>query len=288
MEVLLSLSYNTLDIIKETYPLLRKSCNVPILILDNGSEDGSQEWLIENMHRPDEDPPTLVYLSNVNTGYTKGCNILIEKSKIFDPDWFILCNSDIIAPDPNEYSELRETSLREGLDLSWVGDLVSPFVDNDNAWVVGCRQKKGDIVVHGGCVGSPPILPAFDIPYKVGEYEVLSQTLVPLKWRHRVGRGDEWNKIEKIDVVSFAVCGLRKEAIDTELLDERFFLYGSDYDYCLKCIRKHGKEVWYNGRVTLEHLVGESVRRADYTIQKRALNDLMLLQKEEKYYGSTD
>jgi hypothetical protein len=53
----------------------------------------------------------------------------------------------------------------------------------------------------------------------------------------------------------------RREAVDQAgLLDERFFMYFEDNDWCLR-IRRAGWKVVYNPRVSVAHLGGQSVAR---------------------------
>jgi hypothetical protein len=44
------------------------------------------------------------------------------------------------------------------------------------------------------------------------------------------------------------------------LLDERFFMYAEDLDFCYR-IKERGWQVWYNADVTVLHYKGESSRQ---------------------------
>jgi len=286
-EVALTLSFNTLGIIQETYPRLRESCEMPIYILDNGSTDGSAEWLRENMHRPDADVPTYVMCEEQNLGYTLGCNVLMEQAqRDFDPEWYVLLNSDIVAPGGAQATnadgsaalgvEAIVDSIPEPYDKSWIGEWLSPFDVRPEAWIVGCRLVLDDFVLHGGCIQSPGWRLRFcDQAQKVGRYEIVEQAVVaPTRMIHRIGFRDDWIRMEQVDWVTFAAVGIRKAALEAiGLLDESYFLYCSDSEYCLRA-REAGGDVWYNGEVTLEHLHQKSVEKADSDVVEAGVRDM--------------
>jgi len=291
-EVVCTLSYNTLGIIQETYPRMRASCNVPLYILDNGSVDGSAEWLRENMHRPDADPPTIVITEEQNLGYTMGCNVLMEQARRdYDPEWFVLLNSDIVAPGGPQTVDadgvptgMRANAIPEPYDKSWIGEWLSPFEVKPDAWIVGCRLILDDFVLHGGCVRSPAWRLRFcDNLHSVGtsEYEVIEQAVVaPTRMVHRIGFRDDWIRIEMVDWVTFAAVGIRKAAIEAiGLMDESYFLYCSDSEYCLR-VYEAGGDVWYNGEITLEHLLQQSVEKADREVVEAGLADMWRFYQE--------
>ena len=292
-EVVCSLSYNTLGIIQETYPRMRESCNVPLFILDNGSKDGSAEWLLENMHDPNADVPTIVICEDLNLGYTKGCNVLMEYAqREHDPEWFVLLNSDIVAPGGTQATdaagntvsglEARVDSILDGYDKSWIGEWLSPFEDKSNAWIVGSRLILGDFVLHGGCVRSPGWRLRFcDQAHSIGKYEIVEQGMTaPTRMVHRIGFREDWICQEQVDWVTFAAVGIRKAALKAiGLLNEDYFLYCSDSEYCLRA-HEAGGDVWYNGELTLEHLHQKSVEKADTSVVEAGLVDMRRFYEE--------
>jgi hypothetical protein len=65
-----------------------------------------------------------------------------------------------------------------------------------------------------------------------------------------------------VDSVVGAYMQLRKEAIAASgLLDETFFMYGEDIDWCYR-VKQAGFEVMYHGAVTVLHLKGTVGRRS--------------------------
>lgn len=272
---LLSLSYNTLDIIRETYPRMRATFSGPFVIMDNASSDGSAEWLAEQPDLAD-----LTLYSPENTGYTAGCNQLIELARSrWDPDWYVLINSDVTVPEGVSINVPGMTT-----DAGWADELLLPFADAPEAWVVGCRLTMEGFVVHGGGrrSGSWRLRFCREI-YEVGEYEVVDQSVVaPTRLLHRIGFRDDWTDVEQVPWVTFALVAIRREAVErVGLLDERFFLYSSDAEYCLR-VAAAGGQVWYNGHVTMEHMQGgeRSVERAGRDVVERGINDLVTFYQE--------
>ena len=107
------------------------------------------------------------------------------------------------------------------------------------------------------------------------DYEVIEQAVVaPTRMVHRIGFREDWIRIEQVDWVTFAAVGIRKAAVEAiGLLDESYFLYCSDSEYCLR-VHEAGGDVWYNGEITLEHLHGKSVEKADREVVEAGLNDM--------------
>lgn len=76
------------------------SCfNARILVLDNGSNNGTGEQLEEKYFGI---PNIKISISNVNLGFSKGNNLAYTIAKnSFNPDFMIVCNSDIIFEQKN-------------------------------------------------------------------------------------------------------------------------------------------------------------------------------------------
>src|SRR5438093_1328060 len=100
-----------------------------------------------------------------------------------------------------------------------------------------------------------------------GGRELLRDCLLSLE-RHPVasGRMDVWvvdNAAElgehdqgEVDAVNGAFMLVRREALnDVGLLDEGYWLYMDDLDWCYR-FKKRGWKVWYDGRVTIVHVKG--------------------------------
>jgi GT2 family glycosyltransferase len=275
-----TLSYNTLGIIMDTYPRLRASFDGPLYILDNGSADGSPFFLTEEF---EQEPNTAVELLETNLGYTAGCNELIRRAMVEgDADWIILINSDVIVPTGRVQMPHEE--------LTWIDEWLRPFEDNDRAWVVGCRMMMEDIVIHAGGNHEAAWRNRYcHVVNEAGSYQITElASVAPTRFVHRIGFRDDWRVREQVPWVTFACVAIRREAFEQiGLLDERFFLYGSDCEFCLRATA-NGGEVWYDGLTTLEHLHEKSIEKADRAVLAAGVEDLITFYEEVESHGYAD
>lgn len=69
-----------------------------------------------------------------------------------------------------------------------------------------------------------------------------------------------------IDCLVGAFMLIRREAMDqVGMLDEEFFMYGEDVDWCYR-IKSAGWEIYYNAETKITHYKGASSRRKPYKI----------------------
>ena len=59
------------------------------------------------------------------------------------------------------------------------------------------------------------------------------------------------------------------------LLDERFFLWFEEVDYCRR-VRRAGREVWYSSSAECIDLVGQSFKQLKVAVKQRYFRDSML------------
>jgi len=86
------LNWNGLEMLKKFLPSVCASIypNLEIIVADNASEDGSQEWVEENM------PIVRLLRGSQNLGFAKGYNSFLKE---VDADYYVLLNSDVeVAP----------------------------------------------------------------------------------------------------------------------------------------------------------------------------------------------
>ena len=80
--------------------------NMHIVIVDNGSGNGSEEWLVE--HFIDE-KRVRVIASGENLGFARGNNLGIRYAREhYDPDLIVAANSDILFEQPDFCERLFE------------------------------------------------------------------------------------------------------------------------------------------------------------------------------------
>lgn len=118
-------SYNTLPYTRRCIESMDAYSHYPfsypcrIIVVDNGSTDGTRDYL-EGLG----DTIDIIALDE-NLGWVKGVNIGLEEGLKPDPEYIIFCNSDIVANDPRWL--LRYADLLKLEDVGAVGP-VSNFV----------------------------------------------------------------------------------------------------------------------------------------------------------------
>lgn len=99
--------WNGIDVLSECLESLKKSTyqNKEIIVVDNASTDGSQEWIKENH-------PDIILIENYqNHGYAGGCNRGVSTAK---GDWLLFLNNDTIhEPDWLEHLADAATSQND-------------------------------------------------------------------------------------------------------------------------------------------------------------------------------
>ncbi|OGE91077.1 MAG: hypothetical protein A3A83_01020 [Candidatus Doudnabacteria bacterium RIFCSPLOWO2_01_FULL_48_57] len=197
-----------------------------VLVVDNNSRDGSAGAVAA------EFPNMKLIRNSDNVGYSKANN---QALRLAQGSFFLLLNSDVeVAPDSF--------------------DKMISYMDNEKAvGIVGCRVIKSD--------GS------FDKAAR-RSFPDLANSL-----RHFLGLSSDYNldlpedKIAEVDSVMGAFLMIRREVVDKiGLLDEAFFMYGEDLDWCFRA-KQAGYKVVYNPATTVVHHKGSSSRK----LPKKAL-----------------
>jgi N-acetylglucosaminyl-diphospho-decaprenol L-rhamnosyltransferase len=195
-----------------------------IVVVDNASSDGSLEMVRERW------PTVLALDSGANLGFSKANNLGIRATS---GEWVLLLNSDTVVP-PGAIDAL-------------VADLRS----HPEAAVAGPRLLDAQ--------GRPEI----SFGRMIGPLNELRQKLAG--WLYERGWWPVHRRIERalattreVDWVSGACLLVRRaDAEAVGLLDERFFLYTEDVDFCAS-IRALGRAVRFVGTVEVWHLRGRS------------------------------
>lgn len=246
--------------------------DIEVRLIDNGSDDHSRDW-IEKYVSTDALPkhiwPTGFGFEE-NTGFTHAVNSGLKYFLANHPDmeYIALVNPDVILCE------------------EWLSKQVAIFTREPRCGIITCRQVRGSEIIHGGgeILEDPRPL-----------YEQVEQEIVPGVWaeqyelvcysraRHRRGHliDDAWNVTERVPWGTFACALLRREMVeDIGLLDEAYFNYSSDIEYCNRAWQ-HSWEVWYTGEVTVYHHVGASEATGGPELVQRKIEDLRRFAQEE-------
>jgi len=197
-----------------------------VFIVDNGSNDGSVQMVKEKF-------PWVKLIENIsNVGFARANNQVINKSK---SRYILLINSDTI--------------LLPGTLATMVG-----FMDSHPAaGIVGCKLVYGDGTLQRSARRFPTIFDDISESFYLDRFFPRSRIFS----RHNLGFW-EYDEIREVDWVSGACLMVRKEAIqDIGLLDERFFMYSEEMDWCFR-MRKCGWKVYYKPNAQVVHFEGVS------------------------------
>lgn len=162
-----------------------------------------------------------------NDGFAVATNDLIRRTSA---DWVLVLNPD---------TELRSGTLET---------LLSSAQDYPRTGIVGCRLIRSDGTLDLAAKrGLPTVTGA--LSYAFPPTRRFSSYLAP----HVASEG-----VGIVGAVNGAFMLVRREAIEeVGLLDETFWMYGEDLDWC-KRFQDAGWTVLYDGRVEAIHLKGAS------------------------------
>ncbi len=202
-----------------------------IVFVDNDSRDGSAGWVRE------AHPDARVVESGGNIGFARACNLAIG---LCSGEMIMLLNPDTV------------------LEKDSVGSMLSLMAENPFTGIVGPRIVYPDGRLYPQCKRTvPDIRDAFVHIFRVGK-------LLP------AGRGytlDDLDpeEVHEVGAVSGSCMVVRRGVFnDVGLLDENFFLYGEDLDFCMRAGRA-GWKILYCPRAVLVHHHGQSSRKRRFS-----------------------
>ncbi|HID88456.1 MAG TPA: glycosyltransferase family 2 protein [Anaerolineales bacterium] len=233
-------NYNTRDLLRtclETVYASEGDVSFEVCVVDNGSTDGSAAMVAEVF------PQVRLVANPDNQGYPAANNQGLRAFGFPDaadaPRFALLLNPD---------TELPPSALRE----------MVAFMDaHPDAGVVGPKLVRRDGSLDLACRRS------FPSP-EVAFYRLVGLSRLFPRSR-RFGRYNltylDPDQMSEVDAVVGAFMMIRREAIrQVGLMDETFFMYGEDLDWCYR-IKGAGWRVYYNPAVTVLHIKRASSRR---------------------------
>jgi N-acetylglucosaminyl-diphospho-decaprenol L-rhamnosyltransferase len=220
----------------------RVDVSTRVVVVDNDPSDGVVRDLIH------EYPVVRVFVPGGNVGFAVAANFGLADAR---GDWLALINPDTVVP---------PRALKA---------LVDVLRSNPNAAAVAPRLRRPDGTPQPFSYGSEPT-PFYLI--RRAAARVVGRSL------HDWGDG----KTRPVDWVSGACLVMRRNAIDqVGPLDERFFLYFEDVDWCRRC-REAGWTVLIASEVAVTHHSGSG----DGDLRWRGHYQAGLVAYCRKYYGS--
>jgi GT2 family glycosyltransferase len=226
-----------------TYPLTKQTIesvmtkdhqfSYQISVVDNASGDGSLEKLQEDFSKEVENGLIKFMASSENKGFAYANNLAMVQTK---SRYVLLLNSDTLIVD-----DCLEKCLN--------------FMESDKkVGALGCKVVLPDGNLDKACRRSFP-----DV--KVSFYRMIGLSRLFPKSR-RFGRYNleylDENGTYEVDSLVGAFMLVRSATIDeVGILDETFFMYGEDIDWCYR-IKTAGWKIMYYGDTQIIHYKGAS------------------------------
>ncbi len=211
------LNFNTKDLLKACLKsVFRSQTNFKfeVLVLDNRSTDGSTEMVRA------EFPQVRLIENGANLGFSKGNNVAIKQAM---GKYILLLNSD---------TEVRPDTF----------DLCIKRLEQDQIiGALGCKVLLPDGSLDQACRRKFPnpwnsFLRLFGLK-RLSDYNV----------------SGDINTESEVDAITGAFMMVRKSVIDqVGLLDEEYFMYGEDLDWCWR-IKEAGFKILYYPQASITH-----------------------------------
>lgn len=215
-------SFNTRDALVRCLGSVADGSGREVWVVDNHSGDGSPEEVRTRF------PDVHLIANDGNRGFAAACNQALRRVR---GDVVVLLNSDAV-PDAGAL-RLLASVLHERPDIGVVGGrLLSPD---------GRPQRS---------YGAWPTVGSFVA-------EMLGMTRTPGLRRMVPAVATAPRRRERpraVGYVSGACLAFRRELLETVgLLDERFFLYFEETDFCVRVARDAGLRVWFEPSARIRH-----------------------------------
>lgn len=203
-----------------------------IFVVDNASDDGSVEMVRTKF------PQVTLIPNERNLGFAAANNLALKQCT---GNYLLLINPDTVV---------QEDSLRV---------MIGFFDDNKDVGLAGCKVLNPDGTLQLACRRSFPT-PWVAVTKIAGLSTLFANTR--MFGRYNLTYLDP-NESYEVDAVSGSFMFLRRKVYEQiGGLDEQFFMYGEDLDWCYR-IQRAGWKNYYISGTQIIHYKGESTKRSD-------------------------
>jgi GT2 family glycosyltransferase len=233
-------NYNTERLLRGCLESVYAGANgtpLDIWVVDNNSHDGSVA-MVKSLF-----PAVRTIENGANVGFSRANNLVVSQSR---SDYILLLNPDTLILD-----DAIERMVR--------------FLDaHPQAGIAGCKVLNADGTLQLACRRSIPT-PEVAFYRLTGLSKLFPHSRTLAKYNMTYRSPDE---TQEVDAVSGAFLMIRRQVVEQiGLLDERFFMYGEELDWCLRA-RRAGWAVMYCPDARIVHYKGESTK---YNSRKAAV-----------------
>ena len=248
-------NWNTRDILQKCLTSIYEQdddIELEVIVIDNASTDGSVEMVRKNF------PRVSLIENSENRGFAAANN---QGMKIAKGRYVLLLNSDTIILD------------------NAISKTISFADTHPEAAVIGCRVLNPDRTLQPTCFMFPSILNM-----------LLSSTYLYKLFPKNKFFGRElmtwWdrNDIREVDVVTGCFMLVRRDAIEQiGTMDERFFIYGEEMDWCYH-FKQAGWKIIFTPTGEIIHFGGQSTRQKRCEMILRLRGSILLFMKKNKSF----
>jgi O-antigen biosynthesis protein len=228
-------NYNVKEYIEQAITSIKRACknlSYEIFIVDNASTDGSVDLIkkkFSDVH---------MIVNTENKGFAAANNQALKKA---NGDYILLINPDTIV---------QEDTLAVILNF---------FEQHPKCGMVGCKILNTDGTLQLACRRSFPT-PWIAFTKITGLSKIFPRSKLFGKYNLTYLNEDETYEVEAI---SGSFMFFRKQVVNKiGYLDESFFMYGEDLDWCYR-IREAGWKIYYVPKTKIIHFKGESSKKSD-------------------------
>lgn len=252
------LSFNTKQLLQQCLRSVYASSGfkekeLEAIVVDNASTDDSVEMVLDLF------PQTSVIRNPKNIGFSAGNNVGL---RIAQGEFLLLLNSDAMV---------EQNTLRKMVD----------FMKRDKA--IGAATCRLELPAGGG---DPASHRGFPTPWNAFTYMSGLERLFPhselFSGYHR-----GWENLSvthDVDVISGAFFMTKRDVIKkVGMLDEQFFMYGEDIDWCYR-IKEAGYRIVYHPAVRVLHHKKQSGRAHPDDREVRKKTQRYFLETMELFY----
>ncbi|MEP2785149.1 MAG: glycosyltransferase [Pseudoruegeria sp.] len=202
--------------------LLEEPCN-SVIVVDNGSVDGTRDWLLSQ-----NDPRLRVVLSETNVGgaggFARGMQLAVSEC---DADWVVVMDDDG-RPEPGALAAFKDMDLTE-----WQGAAAAVYYPDGQ--ICDMNRPTVNPFWHLGTF--------FKTLFTIGGRDAFH--LVPEDYNRDIPK--------QIDITSFVGFFVSRQGIEMAgFPDPRLFIYGDDGLYTIG-LRQEGGKIGFFPTVRFEH-----------------------------------
>jgi hypothetical protein len=225
-------NYNSRDLLRGCLRSIEehaRSFDPEVIVIDNASSDGSAEMVAE------EFPWVTLQANKTNLGYTGGVN---QGLRMCRGEFILILNADIV---------LQESSVAE---------LLSFMKEHPDAGIVGPQLRFPNGELQLSCRTFYSFRTLLYRRTFLGRLFPNSKALrehMMADWDHSEPRVVDW-------VLGGCILVRRQALSNVGLMDERYFLYLEDVDWCYR-MRQYGWKVYYNPYSVITHYYRQGSRR---------------------------